>query len=420
MRACALKAISDLPDKERKSLSDSLSETKPALDYAAVTKEALAGKHDPISSLAPIVERAVREGDRARAVELVELMERAAKNRPPAGDDYWRREILLAQANALAGREQHARAHVDAARKKLPASDQLVAAGVHGDVMVTALMLGDQAMADAAEAAFFRAYERSSDPDDVAMTVLLIANAGFGRRVLSWVPKGSPDGVARIIANAAAEKQDLPLALEALEKLSPRARLLQLEQLWLRLSDADKFSGGFVAAAKATAAVERAAGVDGPARVQLVTVLSDLGLAAEARAIAPRIANPWERAEAEARIAWGLAASNPKEAVTLARAALKRAATPGMRTDEDSDRDARDRARSEAANALARAGKLADAMKIEMPNVVDIAFGMRDKPADLAKWWKTLSPSYRAHLLVVAARNHYHLGDPQFLEALCQ
>jgi hypothetical protein len=301
----------------------------------------------------------------------------------------------------------------------LPEAGHAGLSSAHAELMTTALELGDDKLATSEEAAFFAALKQHPDSSDVLVHARFIAYAGFGRRVLPWVDKGDKDRILGAILEGVKATKDLPLAIEIVAKLAPRSRLTELEQLWIRLDAADKYSPAFVAAVKAAAALEQQGGVDDFARGELVEVLADVGLVKEAQDVASRIGNTWERAHAEARAAAALALVDRKAAVALARTAVKRAATPGFRKGVDNDKFEIEQARSEATSAFARAGELAEAKKVGKPSAVDVAIGLRDKPAELAAYWKTVGPTDRAWVLIAGARGWHQIGDATFLAALC-
>ena len=133
-----------------------------------------------------------------------------------------------------------------------------------------------------------------------------------------------------------------------------------------------------------------------------------------------RIANPWERARAEAVAAGALAVVNPTAGAALARTAWKRAATPGARTDVDNDTSAAAAARTAAISALARAGAIAEASQLGTPDATDIAVGLRTRPGELATWWSAASPLDRYHVVEAAHDGWLGVSDVKFVADLCR
>lgn len=442
LRACAEKAIAAAPEKEREELLRWLNPPGPAVRLDEQERRAMAGS-DRAYSLLLVAEEAGRRGDLARAGRIAGVMEADARGKTITYEmDLVRRETHLARAQAAAGRGEEARRHVVAARTLVGKVSDVVRHSAHREILLAALALGDEAIAKAEETAFFDAVTaRGDEPGARAGTEVIVAGRdlgylGFGRRAIPWaervrglVPQGvaahERDRVLAAILEGTKARKDLPLCLDLVAAMGgARTRILELEQLWIGLEGVDRRGAPFLAAARALAALEPGApDVDDFARVELVEVLADVGLAVEALAVTGRIRSPWSRARAEAVAALGLASIDRARAAALARAALKRAKTPGARTDVDNDRMDIDHARWVAASALARTGAVEEGRRVGVtgaPYPVDVAIGLRDKPAALSAWWKTIAPAERARVLLPALREKGEIGDPAFLLPLCQ
>jgi hypothetical protein len=442
LNSCVERAAAAMPQKERAQLSRWLrgGDPKPGLDE--LEKRAMA-EHERAHALLIVAEDAARAGQTERAARIAAQMEVDARaTRPVFEMEIVRRETQLARANAAAQRTDAARAHLAAARALLPQIGAFSAGSAHHAIHLVALALHDEALAKSEEEAFFAAERaRRDEPESPASTDVLCAArdlgyVGEGRRALRYadeVAKMLPstsadrtaqehDSVLEALLEGVKSRNDLPLALEVLARMTnARARMLELQQLWINLDGAQRRSAPFLAGVRAALALEPGASdVDDLARNQLVEVLADVGLAKDAVPVTTRVQNPWMRARSEATAAEGLALLDRAAGAELARRALERAGARGFRTSVDNDKMDIDAARSAAVAALARAGAVDEARHVASPRAVDVAIGLRDKPRALAAWWKTLDPASRANVLVAAIHEAPELGDAAFLVPLCK
>jgi hypothetical protein len=238
--------------------------------------------------------------------------------------------------------------------------------------------------------------------------------------IADWDPS-EHDHTLGLILEGVKARNDVPLALEIITKIKDAGvRIRELEQTWIHFDRKTRRSPPFIATIRTTLAVERRPEVDDFARARLVEVLADVGLAKEAEPVAGRIKNPWMRAHAEAVIAEARAVADPKAAIALARTALKRAKTPGAREDVMNDTFEIEQARRAAAAALARAGATSEATKVETPSATDIVVGLRDRPKELAAWWKQAPALHRVRVLQGALEGWLEVPDVGFLDSLCR
>lgn len=420
--ACVAEAMAALSDPERAELTRG--EPRP-IDYDARQQQALLDPHDVVHALRSVLETAVEAGDRDRAVQLAELIEREAAAKPPKyEDDRPRRELELALVQALVGHRKEALAHVEAARPRLVELGHPYAASQHRELLIIALTLGDEPFAKAEETALREAIDRDPHPgySNAAVQARFVAYAGFGRRVLELADRdpAERDHVLSTILEGVKSRKDVPLVVEILGRFgNARTQLLELEQAWISLSTAARRRPDFGAAIKRALDAERRPEVDDFARLQLIQVLADIGRTKEAASVSARILNPWMRANAEATVARALALTEPKAAVSLAHAALQRAKTKGARTSVDNDRMEIEAARSWAISALARAGAIDEAERLGKPSAADRVIGLRDQPKALAAWWMKAPALERARVLRFAQRGWLELNDLGFLVDVC-
>jgi len=439
--ACAERAIAGAPEKDREGLSRWLrgGEKRPpdeTLDEQERSALALTPRFRE-SALVKIAEEAARLGDTTRAARLAAQIDANAAARPPSepGDAV---ESFTHRARAwnAAKRPDQVRKHLAGAEAALPKVSVSLQPDAHMALVFAGIALRDEDLAGRHEAAFFAAAKAKGErPANTGSEAVLVAArslsySGESRRALRYADEvrklvapeeanRQHDDVLVAILEGARRRADLPVTLEVLERMSSaRTRMIHL-RLWSDYDDAQRRSDPYLAVVRATLALEpEGRDVDDHARLQLVEVLSDVGLAKEALPATARIHNPFTRARAEAVVAQGLALIDREAGAKLARLALKRAQAKSSSLDEG-DVGA---TRAAAARALARAGAVDEARRLKQEDVpydLDVMIGLRDKPQALAQWWKSVEPLRRARILVVAAHHNPELGDPGFLAPLC-
>jgi hypothetical protein len=245
-----------------------------------------------------------------------------------------------------------------------------------------------------------------------------LASAGFLLRAieLAELDRRAHDPIAEVVASEAIVQHDFAVALDALGKLrTPTTRAHVLSVIMYESDDVMQRSPEIGKALELVMAVEPR--LDDTGRSALVTVLAELRMPKQAAAVAARIHNAWARALAQAETATALAIVDPKAAIAMTRAALRLGqAIPG--------RNEGFMTLIEIAEvAFVRAGAQAEAEALSAPlphpGPLDVAIGLRSKPAALAGWWSKLAPYDRAWLLATAVRGEPLLADPRWLAVAC-
>lgn len=175
LEACFAEAMAGLSDQERAELTRG---DPGPIDYDARQQQALFDRYDSVHALRSVLETAVEAGDRDRAVQLAELIEREAAAKPPKYEnDRPRREHELALVQALVGHRKEALAHVEAARPRLAQLGHPYAASQHRELLIIALTLGDEPFAKAEEAALRAAIDLDPHPgySNAAVQARLVA-----------------------------------------------------------------------------------------------------------------------------------------------------------------------------------------------------------------------------------------------------
>ncbi len=437
LQSCAERAIAASPASERAQLTRRL-HREPYVPSLDEQEQRAMSDRDRLYPLLLVAEDAARVGDHDRAVRIAVQMESDFQAKHPSYEmDVLEQESQLARAQAAAGHPDLAKEHLDAARAVLPKISDVVLGSAHRHILLAALMLHDETLAHTEEEAFFTAERAKLGSERPATDVLVaardLAYIGEGRRALRYADEAkkleSPalaayqhDRVLSAILEGVKSRQDLPLALDILSKMTAaRERTLEFEQFTISLDDSQRRSAPVIAEARAVLALEgHSADIDDFARLDLVESLANVGLAKESVAVTSRIKNPYTRARAEATAARELALTDREGSLRLARAALARSKTPGARKDVDNDQLDIDDTRSAVISALARAGAVEEARQLGSPFDVDVAIGLHDRPNELANWWTKLQPISQAQVLGAAIRQSPGMDDGAFLVPLCR
>ena len=415
---CAETGLSAVPEPDRAQLTLYV-HGRAATYWDEHEKKALAEAYDPLGALLVLAFEANDLHDTTRVTHFTDLMETTASKLPSAirESDGVSREGVLAQAQALAGHMKEARAHL-AAGEALAAKIKEPVPSAYRQLWTAAILMKD----DAAAAREQKAYLATRDGrKDLGVTARLMSYNGAGRALVKVAEDAGPDRdrVLHMMVEGVEARGDYALAAEILAKEPARQRLMDAHYLTSMTGD-HRHDPLVVASVKAATAVADDPTVDDVAREDIIEAATEVGLGRNVRAIADKIQNPWERAEAEAKIAADLALTDKAAAIELARAAVARSKTKGARKNVDNDTSARDQATWYAAMALARAGKLAEAKKLSKTVWgIDEMLGIRDDPKALAAWWKSTTPSLRVYALAHASKRDPLLGDPSYLAPFC-